>query len=75
MKDVDILKDILEYRISNQKFYNQNLIEIRNPEVRAITTQMRDDEMRAIVELQHKIKRLEAPSGIISKVFPKNSTF
>ncbi|GAB6086009.1 hypothetical protein [Alkaliphilus crotonatoxidans] len=75
MKEVNILKDILQSRITNQKFYNENLIDIRNPEVRALFTQLRDDEMRAIVKLQQKIERLEAPSGIISKVFPPRPKF
>jgi len=70
---VDILKDILQSRISNQIFYNSNLITIRNPEVRQILTQLRDDEMRAIVKLQQKIDRLQDSSGIISKIFPAKS--
>lgn len=51
-------------------YYNENLITIRNPEVRQVFTQLRDDEMRAIVKLQQKIERLQASPGIISKVFP-----
>jgi rubrerythrin len=70
MKELDILKDILQYRISNQTSYNEDLINVRNPEVRQIFTQMRDDEMRGIVKLQQKIERLEAAPGIISKIFP-----
>lgn len=70
MDQVDILKDLLQHRISNQMYYNENLITIRNPEVRQVFTQLRDDEMRAIVKLQQKIERLQASPGIISKVFP-----
>lgn len=70
MEQIDILKDLLQYRISNQKFYNDNLITIRNPELRQVFTQLRDDEMRAIVKLQQKIERFQASSGIISKIFP-----
>lgn len=75
MKEVDILKDILQSRISNQVYYNENLINIRNPEVRQVYTQLRDDEMRAIVKLQQKIQRLEAPPGIISKIFPTKPSY
>lgn len=75
MKEADILKDILQYRISNQKSYNENLIEIRNPEIRQVFTQMRDDEMRAIVKLQQKIERLEASTGIIAKIFPTRQQY
>lgn len=70
MELVYILKDILQSRISNQIFYNNKLITIRNPEVRQVLTQLRDDEMRAIVKLQQKIDRLQNTSGIISKIFP-----
>ena len=69
MKESDILKDILQSRISNQVSYNNNLIYIRNPEVRQVYTSMRDDEMRSIIKLQQKIKKLELPKGIISRVF------
>lgn len=70
MKEVDILKDILEYRISNQLFYNQNLIYIRNPRVRQLFSQMRDDEMRDVIKLQEKIERLQSKPYIVSKIFP-----
>ncbi len=69
MKEVDILKDIWQYRISNQFFYNENIITMRNPEVRQLYTQFRDDEMRGIVELEQKIERLETKPHIISRIF------
>ncbi|MCG8498788.1 MAG: hypothetical protein MJB12_00060 [Firmicutes bacterium] len=69
MKEVDILKDIWQYRISNQFFYNENIITMRNPEVRQLYTQLRDDEMRGIVELEQKIERLETKPHIISRIF------
>lgn len=70
MEDIDALKDILQYRISNQLYYNKNLLEIRNPEVRQLFTQLRDDEMRAIVKLQQRIERSQVDTGIIAKIFP-----
>ncbi len=75
MKDVDILKDILESRISNQELYNHNLLMLKNPELRQMYTQLRDDETRAVVKLQQKIARLEAPTGIISRMFPTKPTY
>ena len=75
MKENDILKDILQTRISNQVYYNLNLIVVRNPEVRQVFTQLRDDEMRSIVRLQKRIQRLEAPPGIITKILPTKSTY
>ena len=75
MKEVDVMKDILQNRISNQLFYNNSIIDLRNPEIRQLYTQMRDDEMRSIVNLQQKIQRLEAPEGIISIIFPTKPKF
>lgn len=69
MKEIDIIKDILENKISNQLFYNSNIIDIRNPEIRQLYTQMRDDEMRSIATLQQKIQRIEASKGTIYKIF------
>jgi rubrerythrin len=75
MKKIDALNDILQNRVSNQVFYNENLINITNPEIRAVYTQLRDDEMRSIVKLQQLINRLEHPSGIVSKIFPSKTKF
>jgi hypothetical protein len=75
MKDVDILKDILENRISNQKLYNNNILNVRNPELRQMYTQLRDDETRAVVNLQQKIARFGASTGIIGKIFPTKPTY
>ena len=70
MEDMDILKDILQYRIINQVSYNENLVNVRNPEVRNTFTQLRDDEMRDIVRIQQKIERNKGYSGIIAKILP-----
>ena len=70
MKETEIYKDILQYRISSQSFYNENLVTARNPEIRQIFTQLRDDEMRAVMKLQQRIDRLEASSGIVARIFP-----
>lgn len=70
MKEVDVLKDILHYRMSSQIFYNENIINLRNPSLRNLFTLLRDDETRAIVDLQQKIHRLEINPNIISKILP-----
>lgn len=75
MEDLDILKDILQYRIINQVSYNENLISIRNPEVRQVFTQLRDDEMRDIVRIQQKIERKKGSSGILAKILPSKPKF
>ncbi|KUO72860.1 MAG: hypothetical protein APF77_00340 [Clostridia bacterium BRH_c25] len=75
MEDIDILKDILQYRIINQVSYNENLVNVRNPEVRYTFTQLRDDEMRDIVKLQQKIERNKGSVGIIAKIIPKRPKY
>lgn len=75
MEDVDILKDILQYRIINQVSYNENLVNVRNPEVRYVFTQLRDDEMRDIIRLQQKIERNKGTSGLIAKIIPNRPKY
>lgn len=69
MKKVDVLKDLLQYKITNQLFYNENLIYITNPEVRHLFSQLRDNEMREIIKIQKNIERLDAKPFNISKIF------
>ena len=75
MEDIEILKDILQYRIINQVSYNENLINVRNPEVRHTFTQLRDDEMRDIVRVQQKIERNKGYMGMIAKIIPKRPKY
>ena len=75
MREIDIYKDLLYFKISSQVYYNQNIIDVRNPEIRQLFTQLRDDEMRAVVKLQQKIEKQEASTGIIAKVFPSKARF
>ena len=60
MREVDILMDLLSYMETSQVLYNENIIEIRNPEARQLFTLLRDDEMRAVEMLQQKIERFES---------------
>jgi len=73
VKEADILKDLLEYKIASQITYNNFMIDLLNPEARQLFTQMRDDEMRAITKLQQKISRLESKARIISRILPAKS--
>lgn len=60
----------MQYRISNEIFYNEQMIDVRNPELRQLLTQLRDDEMRAVVKLQQKEERMKNKGGIAYKLFP-----
>ncbi|MBC7765166.1 MAG: hypothetical protein H7Y41_01685 [Hyphomonadaceae bacterium] len=75
MNKSDTLKDILQSKMSNQLFYNENLITIRNPEVRQVFTQMRDDETRSIVKLQKNVQKLDAAPNLITKIFPSKARY
>lgn len=75
MKEADMLKDLLEYKVAVQKSYNENALNILNPEVRQLFIQMRDDETRAIVKLQQKIERAEAKPRIIAKILPSKTRY
>ncbi|PAB59923.1 hypothetical protein [Anaeromicrobium sediminis] len=69
MKNEDILKDLLGTKTENQRMYNEFMIKSRNPELRKLFLDLRDDEMRYISELQQKIEKLEAKPNILSHVF------
>lgn len=75
MNEADIYRDILQFRVSSQKQYNEDMIAIRNPEVRQLFTQLRDDEMRAVAKLQQRIERLEASPGTVARIFPTRTKF
>lgn len=66
---MDALQDIEKDLINQQMFYNENLINITNPYVRQIFTQMRDDEMRFITIIQQNIESLKSkptePNSIV----------
>ena len=70
MNDMDTLKDLIEYLIMLQERYNRVLLNVLNPEAKALFTRLRDDETRAVLEIQQKLLRMEAPSKIIHKIFP-----
>ena len=75
-KEELLLKKYEEYyRVINQVSYNENLVNVRNPEVRHVFTQLRDDEMRDIARIQQKIERNKGSSGIIAKIIPKKTKY
>ncbi|HCC08247.1 MAG TPA: hypothetical protein DEP72_08850 [Clostridiales bacterium] len=69
MREEDILNDILKDKIINQCFYNESLLENKNPEVRNVFMEARDDETRDIVRLQQKVERIHNNSSSINKIF------
>ncbi len=75
MDEFSVIQDILQYRVGNQLLYNENLIRIRNPEVRELFAMLRDDEMRNIIKLQQRLERKRAPKSIITRIIPTRTKF
>jgi hypothetical protein len=70
MNEMEMLRDLQEYRIMLQKWYNDVLLNVLNPEAKALFTRLRDDETRAVMTIQQILLRKEAPNKIIHKIFP-----
>lgn len=69
MKLEEILKDLLQYKIQSQETYNRYVIECKNPELRKLFMDLRDDEMRGVSELQQKIYKLESKPTVLAHIF------
>jgi hypothetical protein len=60
MNTMDYLYDSLQDEMMLQSTYNKYMMEISNPEVRQLFTQLRDAKMKNITQLQQEIKTLMA---------------
>ncbi|SHJ48320.1 Coat F domain-containing protein [Clostridium amylolyticum] len=58
METMDYLQDSLQDEMMLQAMYNKYLMEISNPEVRQLFTQLRDSKMKNISLLQQEIKNM-----------------
>lgn len=58
MNDTSKLNDVLHTEMMNQSMYNKYMMEIQNPELRQMLTQMRDGKMQQITQLQQEIKNM-----------------
>jgi ferritin-like metal-binding protein YciE len=58
MDNLNYLNDMLHTEMMNQSMYNKYMMEIQKPELRQMLTQMRDDKMQQITQLQQEIKNL-----------------
>jgi uncharacterized membrane protein YcaP (DUF421 family) len=65
MNTIDQLQDVLADEMDLQSKYNQHLLNITNPEVRQLFTQLRETKMQHVTELQQQIKNLMQNSHII----------
>jgi len=58
MNTIDFLHDTLEDEMMMQSMYNKYMMEINNPEVRQLFTQLRDEKMKNVSQLQQEIKTM-----------------
>lgn len=71
MDALELLYDVLMTKMDNQKFYNEQAINITNPMARQFFINLRDTEMQHIEMLQKKINAIEGKPFPISKIIPK----
>jgi len=58
MNNMDFLHDSLQDEMMLQSLYNKYIMEISNPEVRQLFTQLRDAKMKNITQLQQEIQTM-----------------
>ncbi|SDD67419.1 spore coat protein [Sporomusa acidovorans] len=58
MNTVDYLTDVMQDEKMMQSMYNKNMMDITNPEVRQLFTQLRDAKMQNLSQLQQEIQTL-----------------
>ncbi|MBS4539443.1 DUF2383 domain-containing protein [Clostridium sp. D2Q-11] len=58
MNDINRLNDMLHTEMMNQSMYNKYMMEIQNPELRQMLTQLRDSKMQQITQLQQEINNM-----------------
>jgi len=58
MNNIDFLHDSLQDEMMLQSMYNKYMMEISNPEVRQLFTQLRDSKMKNVSQLQQEIKNM-----------------
>lgn len=59
MNKLDKLQDVLESEMTDQMLYNQYMLQITNPEVRQLFTQLRDEHMQHITQLQQHVQQMK----------------
>jgi len=58
MNTLDKLQDALQDEMMLQSMYNKHMMEIINPEVRQLFTQIRDSKMQNVTRLQQEIQKM-----------------
>lgn len=58
MNNLDKLQDVLQDEMMIHQMYNRYMLQITNPEVRQMFTQMRDAKMQHVTMLQQQIQQM-----------------
>lgn len=58
MNTLDKLQDSLQGEMMLQSMYNKHMLDITNPEIRQLFTQMRDAKMQNVTQLQQEIQQM-----------------
>lgn len=58
MNTLDKLQDTLQREMMMQSMYNKHMMDITNPEIRQLFTQMRDSKMQNVTRLQQEIQQM-----------------
>lgn len=58
MNTLDKLNDALQDEMIMQSMYNKHMMDITNPEVRQLFTQMRETKMQNVTQLQQEIQQM-----------------
>lgn len=58
MNTLDKLQDSLQGEMMMQSMYNKHMMDISNPEIRQLFTQMRDAKMQNVTMLQKEVQQM-----------------
>jgi len=58
LNTLDKLQDSLQGEMMLQSMYNKYMMDITNPEIRQLFTQMRDAKMQNVTQLQQEIQQM-----------------
>jgi DNA-binding transcriptional regulator YbjK len=58
MNTMELLNDVLQNEKMMQSMYNKYMMDISNPEVRQLFTQLRDAKMQTLSQLQREIQTM-----------------
>ncbi|MFZ5945851.1 MAG: DUF2383 domain-containing protein [Bacillota bacterium] len=58
MNTIDKLQDVLQGEMMMQSMYNKYMMDVTNPEIRQLFTQMRDSKMQNVTRLQQEIQQM-----------------